>query len=222
MRRSQRLAASTLSGALALALAVAALAIISGAVVHSSSLTYYLHNNPTPPSANTAAQPVLPMDATAPTATTLYNYDTDRDSFAGLLIAKGASGPAESDSTKYQTWRTASLASDLTIDGMVSLTFWSGMKDFAPGKRGSVTAYLRDYSGSSRTEICQGTLTQDSWQGASSSWVEKTLSFNCPSYEVVAGHRIELKLTVSNSSDDDMWFAYDTTAYPSRIIIDKN
>ena len=48
----------------------------------------YLHNNPTPPTGNTRMQHPLPMDANAPTATTLFNYDRDRDSRAGRLIQK--------------------------------------------------------------------------------------------------------------------------------------
>ncbi len=47
---------------------------------------YYLHNNPTPPVGNTVSQVDLPMDTSAPTATTLYNYDTNRDSDPGRRL----------------------------------------------------------------------------------------------------------------------------------------
>ena len=43
----------------------------------------HLHNNPTPPTGDTTMQHPLPMDADTPTATTLFNYDTDHDAFAG-------------------------------------------------------------------------------------------------------------------------------------------
>ncbi len=38
-------------------------------------------------------------------------------------------------------------------------------------------------------------------------------------YTVPAGHSLQLTITVPNSSADDVWVAYDTTSYKSRIII---
>lgn len=180
-------------------------------------VTLHLHNYPTPPTGATASQTVLPLDTTAPTASALYNYDTNRDSFAGLLIAKGGSGPSESDTTKHQAWRTQALTWSRTIDGTVDVYLSSGIKDFGQGKTGSVTIYLRDFDGASYTEICNGVLTQAGWQGGSSTWVLKTFSFNCSSYTIPASHMLELKLIVNSSSEDDMWFAYDTTGHDSRV-----
>jgi hypothetical protein len=177
---------------------------------------YYLHNNPTPPTGNTASQTNLPLDTAAPTATTLYNYDTNRDPFAGLLLAKGGSGASETDTTKYQNWRTGALGSSLTISGTANVILWSAIKDFGLNKQGSVRVFLRDYNGSSYTEICNGTLTQANWQGGSGTWVSKTISFTCSSYTVPAGNRLEVKLIVNASAEDSMWFAYDTTTYNTR------
>jgi hypothetical protein len=36
-------------------------------------------------------------------------------------------------------------------------------------------------------------------------------------YTVPAGHELELKVIVASNSGDDMWFAYDTASYRSRI-----
>ena len=165
------------------------------------------------------SQTALPLDELAPTATTLYNYDTDRDSSAGLLIAKGGSGAAESDTTKYQDWRTTALSSALAIDGTVTVTLWSGIKDFGLAKQGSVTVYLRDFDGSSYVEIANGTLTDSDWQGGSSSWVEKTITITGVNYTIPSGNYLEVKLIVTDSSDDSMWFAYDTVAYGSRVAL---
>ena len=49
---------------------------------------YFFHNTSTPPTADTASQTVLPLDTELPTAATLYNYDTDRDTAGGLLLEK--------------------------------------------------------------------------------------------------------------------------------------
>ncbi len=178
---------------------------------------YYLHNNPTPPTGNTNTQAVLPMNTTAPTATTLYNYDTDRNSDVGLTIAKGGSGAGETDLTKYQAWRTAILSNNLPLMGTVTVDLWSAMKNFNDKKRGVVTIYLRNYNGSTYTEIGNGTLDLTQWSGGSATWVKRTITISGLNYTVPAGNMLEVKIIVGNSSGDDMWFAYDTTSYPSII-----
>jgi len=189
----------------------------NGAFTTVAAFGQYLHNNPTPPSADTTSQVDLPFDQAAPTATTLYNYDTNRDALAGLLIAKGATGAGEIEATKYQNWRSSPLGSAMTINGTVNVVLWSAMKEFATGIQGSVTVFLRDYNGSTYTEICNGTLTEANWQAGATSWVQKTVSFSCPSYTIAAGNRLEVKLIVNGAAANDMWFAYDTTAYNSRL-----
>lgn len=187
----------------------------------ATAIVYHLHNNPTPPTANTNMQASLPMDVTSPAAVTLYNYDRDRDGSPGRLVGKGASSAAENDLTKYQNWRSAQLASPLAIDGSVTLDFWSAIKDFGTNKRGSVAAFLRDFNPatSTYTEIGNATLTVSNWQGGSGSWVSKSLSISVSDYTLAAGRQLELKLLVTGSADDDMWFAYDTVAYPSSLTL---
>ena len=77
--------------------------------------------------------------------------------------------------TKYQNWRTAILSSNLTLSGNINLTLWSAMKDFGTGKRGTVTAYLRDFNGSTYTTIATATLDKADWSTGSSGWKEKRL-----------------------------------------------
>ena len=181
--------------------------------------TWFLHNNPTPPTGDTTSQLNLPLDQTAPTATILYNYDANRDSFVGLFIDKGGAGATETDPVKHQAWRTSALGSSLTIDGTVTVPLWSAIKDFGLGKSGEVTVFLRDYDGSTYTEICNGTLTDADWQGGSGTWVEKAISFTCASYTIPAGNFLEVKLIVGDSSADEIWFSYDTTSYNSRVAL---
>ena len=181
----------------------------------SGSWTFYLHNNPSPPTGNTASQPVLPIDLTAPTATWLRNYDTDRDGVPGLLIAKGGSGAGETNPVKHQAWRSPVLASDLTIQGTVVVELWSAMKNFNPTKGGTVSVYLRDFDGSGYVTIAAASRDQ----GGSAGWGLKTFDLSLGSYALSAGHMLELKVIVEGSSDDDMWFAFDTSAYPSRVQI---
>ena len=182
---------------------------------------FYLHNSPTPPTGNTSSQAVLPLDTNSPTAATLYNYDQDRDAFAGLLVMKGASGAGETDPTKYQAWRSSSLSGGQGLTGTVTVELWTGIKDFGQNKAGEVTVFLRDFNGSTYTEIGSGTLYQANWQAGSSTWVKKTISVSGLSYTIPAGNRLEVRVIVGNSAGDDMWFAYDTTTYASVVRVPK-
>jgi hypothetical protein len=157
------------------------------------------------------------MDTTLPTASILYNYDTDRDAFPGLVIAKGGSGAGEHDPTKYQAWRTPAFGASLVIQGSVTVKLWSAMKDFDGTEGGAVTVYLRDFDGSHYVELGSDTLTDSTWQDGTPSWVLKTFQFSVGPHTVAPGHSLEVKVIVENSSDDDMWFAYDTAARKSRI-----
>lgn len=130
----------------------------------SGTLTYYWHNNPTPPIEDTVMQHPLPLDTTAPLAETLYNYDTDRDDFSGRLVQKGGEGPGETDPVEYQEWRTTSpFEQAVHIQGKVGLLYWWGMKDFTPDKTAAATFYLRDFDGSAYTEIGETTIIQGEW-----------------------------------------------------------
>jgi hypothetical protein len=147
------------------------------------------------------------MDAATHTASTLYNYDTDRDDAPGLLIQRGGS----------QVWQGPVLPSDVTFKGNVTVNLWSAVKGFQLGKKGQITLYLRDFDGSSYTEIANSTFIDPDWQRGSSTWVLKSFVIGVGSRTLRAGHRLELKVVVGGSSADDLWFAYDTAAYPSRF-----
>jgi len=105
----------------------------------------------------------------------------------------------------------------IEIDGDVNFNFWSGIKDFEQSRRGVVIAYLRDFDGTDYTEIASATLVSADWQGGIEDWVETLMTFSDVSYTLSAGHYLELKVLVDANSDDDMWFAYDTTDYNTYI-----
>jgi len=172
----------------------------------------YWHNDPTPPTGDTLSHLVLPMGGAKPSAITLYNYNTNRDTNPGLLIKKGGSGAGETDPTKHQVWRTASLERALTISGDVSIDFWSRAN---ADVQVTVTIYLRDYDGvSSYTEIGNGSVSDLAWPIA---FTKKTITISGLNYTIPLGHQLEAKVIWSSVLGSDMWFAYDTTAYPSVI-----
>ena len=182
---------------------------------------YFLHDNPTPPTGDTTSQVNLSFSLTAPTATTLYNYDTNRDALPGRLVARSSNGAGESDPNKYQNWRGAVLSTGVVLSGTSTVTLWSAMENFDVSKVGEVGAYLRDFNPSTSTyvELANATLTLDPWQGGSGTWVSRTIDITVPASAVAAGHQIELKLVATTGAGADMWFAYDTSAYPSSVTL---
>ena len=179
---------------------------------------YYWHNDPTPPIGDTASHAELSMDGTAPTATSLFNYDTNRDSAAGLLIEKGGTGFDETDLVKHQVWRPGPLAGGMAIAGDVSVDFWAAIKDYNQNVAGSVSIFLRDYDGvGGHTEIGNGSISEADWQGGSGTFVQKTITVPGLSYTIPAGHELEAKVIVDDASGNDIWLAYDTASYLSVV-----
>ena len=105
------------------------------------SISYYLHNDPTPPTGNTdrSTGDNLSMDTTAPTATTLFNYSGTSASPPGLDINTSFTGLGETTTSKFQAWRTGVLGSDLLISGDVILDIWSATKNYQNNKAGAIT-----------------------------------------------------------------------------------
>ena len=157
------------------------------------------------------------MDGSGPTATTLHNYDNDRDASEGIVIARGGFGVDESDPTQFQAWRSEVFPWGAVMPDAVTVTLWTAMRDFEPGKKGSLLIHLRDFDGATYTPISSTLFNKVDWQEGSSTWQELSFSFPTAGIELAAGHQLELKIVVNEQSEDDLWFAYDTTAYPARI-----
>jgi len=188
----------------------------------SGATIYYLHNNPTPPTGDTNSQTGLPLDTTSPTATTLYNYDQDKDAQLGRSLSVGGSLGDDSDETKYQNWRSGPLSGGLSIVGTVTIDLWSAMKDFDtmdfdPTTVGEVSVFLRDYNGSGYTEIGSATIFE-AWNPGST-WSKKTFTISGLNYTIPVNNQLEIKVIVGNNSQDAMEFAYDTTSYSSVVNI---
>jgi hypothetical protein len=190
-----------------------------GTNVFATGSWYFLHNNPTPPTGNTSAVNNLSMTATAPTQTTLYNYDTNADSVAGRRIQKSGSGAGDATLAHYANWRSAAFASARTIAGSVVLRISSGISGFTLNTQGVLVAYLRDFNptNSKYVEIANATLTDANWQAGSITWVEKRISIPVGSYAVASGHVLEVKVETTAASSSDMLIAYDATGYPSAL-----
>ena len=162
---------------------------------------YYLHNDPTPPTAHTdRSTGDLLIDSTAPTATTLFNYDDSLNSSnePGLGINQTAQALSETDTAKFQVWRTGALGSNLLLSGDVIMDIWSATKNYHGNKAGAITMYLRDYNGSSWTEIGNASAYGADWQGGSSTFVKNSILMVEVNYTISAGNELEVRLMVDN------------------------
>ena len=196
--------------------------IVETTIGFSTSLTtsFFWHNDPTPPTGDTPSHEVLLMDELDSTETTLHNYDTDRDTAAGLLILKGGSGVNESDLTKSQVWRTDPVVAELELESEITIDCWSAIQNFQLGSGGAVTIFLRDRdSFGNYTEIDNGTITDPDWQAGTADFVQKTITIPAPLFTVQPGHEMVIKLIVPSSSSSNIWLAYDTTSYQSALKI---
>ena len=164
----------------------------------------------------------LPMDRFAPTAPTLYNYDTNRDKRVGLELERTHKGVSETKRDKYQAWRTGPLPDGSVITGDVYVTFYAAIEKFKQDKEGKVDVFLRDYDGQGGyVEISRGTSVSNDWQDGSETFIEKTIVMAAVDYVVPAGHELELRFVVRKPSSDEMWFAYDTELYPASLKITR-
>ena len=161
------------------------------------------------------------MDDVLPAVSDLFNYDTDRDDDPGLTIARGGSGPDGADDAKHQHWFTPELPAAVTIQGDAMVKLWSAMKDFNAEKGGVVTVYLRDCYEWDYGWSCVGlgSDTVATNPQAGSTWTLETFSVSIGTYTIAPVHKLELVVVVDASSDDDMWFAYDTNDHKSRVTV---
>jgi hypothetical protein len=180
---------------------------------------FFLHHTPSPPTGNTTAQANLSMTTAPPTASTLYNYDTNLDSLAGRRIRRNGTGVGDTTLARYANWRSPAFSTATTISGTVTLRVWTGVAGFPLNTRGVLVAYLRDYNPATNayTTIASATLNQADWQGGVAGWVEKRISIPVTSYSLAAGRRLELKIQAPAAAPSDMVIAYDTTTYPSIL-----
>lgn len=125
------------------------------------------------------------MDETAPTASILYNYDTDRDSFAGLLIAKG--GEYESrDPTTAQVWEVT-FGVDTDLSGTATPPLWSASKDLDTSKGGTASARLYDCTGTGTacSTIDTASVLATPWS-PTGTWTERIIDFGPISHTITA------------------------------------
>jgi hypothetical protein len=191
-------------------------ASVGGNTFTAGTWAYYLHNNPTPPVGNTRAQIDLPMNATVPTAATLFRYSTNCAAQPGRRLQRAAPSPTQATVCRYVNWRTAALGTALRLSGAITVDIWSATDNNNHGRTGGIVAYLRDYNGATYTEIANGSYWQTYAVTRTFYHLPITVTVTTP-YTLAVGHQLELKLVATNAYQSNMLVAYDTTTYPSFL-----
>jgi len=183
----------------------------------ATGTTWYLHNNPTPPIANTAAQLNLALDATAPTADTLYNYDTNCDGRAGRSINRNTGLVTETGSCRYAIWRSAAFATARTLNGTATLTVWA-RKSSTGGTNPTLRAFLRVFDPATSTYVELGSASVSVTNSSSTAWAAYAPSWSLASVAVPAGRRIEVKV-VATGGTRNVEIAYDANNLASALAL---
>jgi hypothetical protein len=189
----------------------------SFAAAASFSTAFYLHNDPSPPTGDTGTQEPLPLDATTPTATTLYNYSTNFDSAPGRALEQSTLGLSETNTRRIQHWAYP-VGTGFTIDSSSELSIWLAPRDSTPNKTVGLIVGLYD---------CNSTLSSCtllvSAQNSGTPWpttqTEMTIPLGSVSHVFAAGQSLVIKVVPTSSTDTAVAMAYDTTGYPSAFTI---
>lgn len=179
--------------------------------------TWYLHNDPTPPTGTTLAQALLAMDETAPSGATLYNYGSDCDGRPGREIQRGSGLVTETVTCRFATWRSAALPAARTLDGTATLSAWA-RKTASGGTNPTLRAFLRvlDPVSGMYTEL--GSSDAAVSRNANQSWGTLELSWALTGVSVPAGSVVEVKVVATGGTRDPE-IAYDTTGQPSALTL---
>jgi type II secretory pathway pseudopilin PulG len=170
--------------------------------------THYLHNSAA--GGNTVAGVNLPVDLTAPTATSLSNYDTNVDGVAGRKVTTGGTNATASGS-QMVNWRYQAPAKT-TYNGNAVVTVWV-MPASGTTSTVQMTAYL-NYDGGGPSYTNAGSATASIPAGT---WSQ--VQFTIPvSFSLTKNKKFEVKLvTATGTGLTDALVAYDTTTYPAHV-----
>lgn len=188
--------------------------------IGNPSITLYLHNRPTPPTADTTAQANMSMDSTTPTTGTLRKYSTNYYSGqSGRYVDKKATTHSE-NSTQFMANWVFQVPTTTTYTGTAELTFWVALKDLKCDKTPQLTIYLRHKSTATTNT---GTLITTASAvspppGPTEPCNFREVQVNMPVNVTVSTNRwLELKVTTADATGDAALYAYDTTVYPSSL-----
>ena len=173
--------------------------------------TFYLHDDRT----FSANDPIDYMDTLLPNLTTVEDFDNDGKD--GLTLVKGSYDPAQP--TQYQDWNSTVFENETHISGDIPIQIWAKAQAGTPASDvHSLRAILYDYNptSSTYTPIGGDTYSMTNWL---KTWFNPGLVIEDVDYYIPAGNKIILRLDRMDTSNYDMYLAYNTTTYNSRVEI---
>ncbi len=168
------------------------------------------------------------MDATAPTATTLYNYSTDLGTtpaeYAGGRLLKPdvecSETPTKTDNSKGELWVTAPLASETKLTGSGGLSLYT---QTLRSEAETVTLCIGIYNVPEKienlvkeapTEVGYGSFTPTSWP---TTMTQISFVFEFSKATIAAKNRIGVRLWEAKSSTGNIAVAYDVAAGTTTV-----
>lgn len=163
---------------------------------------------------DTTSSATLPLSISPPVRGSLPNFDTDRDGAAGLLVQKDGAGLSTGDLTKRQDWMFV-FSDPTTLRGPTKLTLWLAAKDYKNETIGIRVAL----------DLCSPTcerLGVGEWSGSGrSTYQSATVALGHLDVLAAPGSTLRLRVVAPDAlGTTDLWLAYDTTSYPSRLQTD--
>jgi type II secretory pathway pseudopilin PulG len=180
----------------------------------------YLHNwadvsnVPTANSTTPTGSSVNQMNGFAPTATTLFNYDTDRDAVTGRSLDTGGAGYGDVSASKTMYWQYG-VASNTTFAGTAYLSLYGVLRSLDPTETGVVNVYLRAQNGASWTNVGSATFTAGPW--GTSALGAFTVPVTGLNFSIAKNALLEVEVQVGSGASGVMDFGYDTSIYPASL-----
>ena len=169
-----------------------------------------------PGTGDTESQSFLPLGRGSDPGP-LPNFDIDRDTAPGLVVERG-DGLDESSAKAMQRWITD--ASNTRLQSPLSLDLWVAAQDFAQDKAGRFVVGLYDCNGGGGGGGCV-LLASNSAQFDQASFGNDfglvTVDLGVIDHSFGSNRSLMVKVAPTSDSDADLWLAYDTTTFPSRL-----
>jgi hypothetical protein len=156
-----------------------------------------------------SGEPEASMGPSSPPGGDLPNYDPNRDSAPGLVLAPTGGGVGETDPSKYQEWVFAASGYTLSVSQVV---IWAATKDFDVNVTGRLEVYVMDCGSS-----CEVLASRSANVSGSSSFSKVTIGTPAPSHVFATGRSLVVRVVVPEDSQADVWLAYGTSTYNARV-----
>jgi hypothetical protein len=143
--------------------------------------------------------------------------DLDADGNPGVTVKKSGQKLTSTKGEEFQRWGFVA-ASDLVLDGPVSLRLWSTAEGFHPDHDIDYSIWLEDCAadGTGCTTIASSVnVHTDEWNGGVEDWVQRDITVGSVSHTVAGGRMLRVRLMFDHH---DVWIAT-SAAHPTALVL---